>query len=90
MGLEFFPENLLKMGHEFFFMGHEFFFQKAVGTLIIVLTNNCKIMLLTIDHLLKQAQRRAAGDRSGSKYSEKYVFMSKNMTLGSLGSLLPF
>ena len=38
----------------------------------------------------KQAQRRAAGDRSGRKYSEKYVFMSKNMTFGSLGSLLPF
>ena len=38
----------------------------------------------------QQAQRRAAGDRSGRKYSEKYVFMSKNMTFGSLGSLLPF
>ena len=27
-------------------------------------------------------QRRAAGDRSGRKYSEKYVFMSKNRTFG--------
>ena len=41
-------------------------------------------------NLEKQAQRRAAGDRSGRKYSEKYVFMSKNMIFGTLGSLLPF
>ena len=39
---------------------------------------------------IEQAQRRAAGDRSGRIFSEKYVFMSKNMTFGSLGSLLPF
>ena len=45
----------------------------------------------------KQAQRRAAGDRSGRKCSKKYVFMSKNsvpmvksVTFGSLGPLLPF
>ena len=36
----------------------------------------------------KQAQRRAAGDRFGRKYSEKYVFMSKNMTFGPLGHIL--
>ena len=39
---------------------------------------------------MKQVLRRAAGDRSGRKYSEKYVFMSKNMIFGTLGSLLPF
>ena len=41
---------------------------------------------------IEQAQRRAAGDRSGRIFSEKYVLMSKNtsMTFGSLGSLLPF
>ena len=38
----------------------------------------------------KQVLCRAAGDRSGRKYSEKYVFMSKNMIFGTLGSLLPF
>ena len=37
---------------------------------------------------VKQAQRRAAGDRSGRKYSEKYVFMNKNMTFGPLGHVL--
>ena len=36
----------------------------------------------------KQAQRRAAEDRSGRKYSKKYVFMSKNMTFGPLGHVL--
>ena len=41
-------------------------------------------------HTIRQAQHRAAGDRSGRKYSEKYVFMSKNMTFGSLWPLLPF
>ena len=35
-----------------------------------------------------QAQRRAAGDGSGRKYSEKYVFMTKNMTFGPLGYVL--
>ena len=40
--------------------------------------------------LLKQVLRRAAGDGSERKYSEKYVFMSKNMIFGTLGSLLPF
>ena len=46
---------------------------------------------------MKQAQRQAAGDRSGRKCSKKYVFMSKNsvpmvksVTFGSLGPLLPF
>ena len=46
--------------------------------------------LFNFYYIVKQAQRRAAGDCSGRKYSEKYVFMSKNMTFGSLGSLLPF
>ena len=40
-------------------------------------------------HANRQAQRRTAGDRSGRKYSEKYVFMSKIMNFGSLGSFLP-
>ena len=35
-----------------------------------------------------QALRRAAGDGSGRKYSEKYVFMTKNMTFGPLGYVL--
>ena len=37
---------------------------------------------------MKQVLRRAAGDRSGRKYSKKYVFMSKNMTFGPLGHVL--
>ena len=37
---------------------------------------------------LKQAQRRAAGNRSEHKYSKKYVFISKNMTFGPLGHVL--
>ena len=38
----------------------------------------------------QQAQRRAAGDRSGRKYSEKYVFMSKNRTFGPLSEKYVF
>ena len=37
---------------------------------------------------LKQAQRRAAVNRSEHKYSKKYVFISKNMTFGPLGHVL--
>ena len=36
----------------------------------------------------RQAQRRAAGDRSELKYSKKYVFIIKNMTFGPLGHVL--
>ena len=39
-------------------------------------------------NLNKQAQRRAAGDRSERKYSKKYVFISKNMTFSPLGHVL--
>ena len=45
---------------------------------------------MEIEKIYKQAQRRAAEDRSGRKYSKKYVFMNKNMTFGSLGSFCPF
>ena len=34
--------------------------------------------------MYKKAQRRAAGDRSTSKYTEKYVSMSKNVSFGPL------
>ena len=37
---------------------------------------------------MRQAQRRAAGNRSEHKYSKKYVFISKNMTFGPLGHVL--
>ena len=43
---------------------------------------------INFDNNKQQAQRRAAGDRSRRKYSEKYVFMSKNMTFGPLGHVL--
>ena len=40
------------------------------------------------EKIFKQAQRRAAGDRSERKYSKKYLFISKHMTFGPLGHVL--
>ena len=46
--------------------------------------NYCIAKNAFILKILKQAQRRAAVDRSGRKHTEKCVFISKNVTFGPL------
>ena len=55
-----------------------------------ILHKACTYDAIRHHDIYQQAQRRAAGDRSGRKYSKKYVFMSKNRTFGPLSEKYVF